>query len=254
MKRRNVVNPRGLREPRERYIHGLHPVREWLRTQPKHIQVVYCDASAAERTAAVRQQAAAAEVPVRWCPEQTLAEMANSGRHQGVVAKCEPFPYQTLATVFADTPRLVVVADHLQDPHNLGALLRTAAAVGVGAIVIPKDGSVPVTATVESAAAGAAALLPVCRVTNVGRSLAELKRAGYWIVGLAPHCGRNLFEFDPPERVVMVLGGESGIRPLVAEQCDFLVSIPMEGRVESLNASVAAAVVLYQLWRRRGVA
>jgi 23S rRNA (guanosine2251-2'-O)-methyltransferase len=215
---------------------------------------VYCGAPVTERTAVLRQQAAAAEVPVRLCSSEALAEMVRTGRHQGVVAECDPFPYQRLASVIAEGPRLVVVADHLQDPHNLGALLRTSAAVGVGAIAIPTDGSVSVTATVEAVAAGAAALLPVCRVTNVGRALAELKEAGYWTVGLAPRGGRDLFEFDPPERVAIVIGGESGLRPLVAAGCDFLVSIPMEGRVESLNASVAAAVVLYHLWRRRGVA
>jgi 23S rRNA (guanosine2251-2'-O)-methyltransferase len=228
----------------------MHPVVEWLRVHPAHIRAVYCDASAPERTAAVRQRAAAVDIPVRFCPAETLAKLANSGRHQGVVAECEPFPYVTLDSVVAEQPRLVVLADQLQDPHNLGALLRTAEAVGVGAVVLPKDGSVSVTATVEAAASGAAALLPVCRVTNVGRTLAELKDAGYWTVGLAPHAGRNLFEFDPPERVVIVLGGESGIRPLVARQCDFLVSIPMVGRIESLNASVAVAVVLYEIQRR----
>jgi 23S rRNA (guanosine2251-2'-O)-methyltransferase len=254
MKRRKVVNPLGQAESHERCIYGMHAVLEWLRAHPTHIRVLYCDASAPDRTAVVRQHAAAADIPVRLCPAETLARLANSGRHQGVVAQCEPFPYVRLDTVVAENPRLVVVADQLQDPHNLGALLRTAEAVGVGAVVIPKDGSVSVTATVEAAAAGAAALLPVCRVTNVGRTLAEMKEAGYWIVGLAPHAGRNVFEFDPPERVVMVLGGESGIRPLVAKQCDFLVSIPMVGRIESLNASVAVAVVLYELRRRWGVA
>jgi len=180
--------------------------------------------------------------------------MANTGRHQGVVAECAAFPYIHLERVAAEQPRLVVVADQLQDPHNLGALLRTAAAVGVGAVIIPRDGSVSVTATVEAAAAGAAAWLPVCRVTNLGRALAELKKAGYWTVGLAPRGGRNLFEFDPPERVVLVLGGETGVRQLVAKQCDFLVSVPMAGHIESLNASVAAAVVLYEVWRRWRIA
>jgi 23S rRNA (guanosine2251-2'-O)-methyltransferase len=207
-----------------------------------------------DRTADVRELAVAAGIPVRSCSAETLAKLANTTRHQGVVAECAPFPYVTLDSVLALQPQLVVLADQLQDPHNLGALLRTAEAAGVGAVVVPKDGSVPVTATVESAAAGAAALMPVCRVTNVGRTLATLKEAGYWTVGLVPREGRDLFEFDPPQRVVMVLGGETGIRPLVIRQCDFLVSIPMFGKIESLNASVAAAVVLYELRRRWRVA
>lgn len=227
----------------------MHPVVEWLAAAPAQIRVLYCDASAPDHTAALRARAAAVGIPVQLCPPQTLAKLGNTTRHQGVVAECKPFPYVGLDAVLARQARLVVLADQLQDPHNLGALIRTAEAVGAGALIIPKDGSVGVTAVVEAAAAGAAALLPVCRVTNVGRTLAEVKQAGYWTVGLTPRVGRNLFEFETPERVVMVLGGETGIRPLVAKQCDFLVSIPMVGRIESLNASVAAAVALYQLWR-----
>ena len=206
MKRQNVVNPRAGGEPRPRCIYGMHPVLEWLRAQPAHIRAVYCDASAAERTVVIRQAATAVEIPVRLCSPETLARMANTGRHQGVVAECDPFPYVTLDLIVTAQPRLVVLADQLQDPHNLGALLRTAAAVGVGAVVIPKDGSVAVTPTAEAAAAGAAALLPVCRVTNVGRTLAELKKAGYWTLGLAPRGGRNLFEFDPRNTSSWCLG------------------------------------------------
>ncbi len=216
--------------------------------------MVYCDASASEHTAAVRTRAAAAGIPIKVCPAETLAKLGNTQRHQGVVAECQPFPYVALDSVLAEKPRLVVLADQLQDPRNLGALLRTAEAVGARALIIPRDGSVAVTATVEAAAAGAAALLPVCRVTNIGRTLAELKEAGYWSVGLAPRVGRDIFKFEPPEYIAMVLGGETGIRPLVVKQCDFLVSIPMAGRIESLNASVAAAVVLYEIWRRWRVA
>ena len=145
----------------------------------------------------------------------------------------------------------MLLADRIQDPHNLGAILRTAEAVGAGAVLIPKDGSVGVTATVEVAAAGAAALVPVGRITNAARALQQLKEAGYWTVGLIARSGIDLYQFDPPERVVVVVGGETGMRPLVAKHCDFAVSIPMRGKVESLNASVATAVVLYELARRR---
>jgi 23S rRNA (guanosine2251-2'-O)-methyltransferase len=225
---------------------------EWLAAVPTQVLVVYCDASAPNQTGAARAHAAAVGIPVQLCPAETLAKLSNTSRHQGVVAECKPFPYVGLDAVLAKEPRLLVLADQLQDPHNLGALIRTAEAVGAGGLLIPRDGSASVTAAVESAAAGAAALLPVCRVTNVGRALAQCKKAGYWTVGLAPRVGRNLFKFDPPTRVVIVLGGETGIRPLVERQCDFLVSIPMAGRIESLNASVAAAVVLYEMRRRWG--
>ncbi len=144
----------------------------------------------------------------------------------------------------------MVIADRIQDPHNLGALIRTAEAVAVGAVVIPLDGSVAVTAAVEMAAAGATALVPVCRVVNVARSLRLLRKQGYWIVGLVARSGADLYHLDVPERVAMVVGGEAGMRPLVRAQCDFLVSIPMLGKIESLNASVAAAIALYELRRR----
>lgn len=184
------------------------------------------------------------------CSDETLTRLAGTPRHQGIVATAAPFPYAELEGVVEPPPRLLLLADQIQDPHNLGAMVRTAEAVGAGAVLIPKDSSVGVTATVEVAAAGAAALVPICRVTNAARALQQLKSSGYWTVGLMARRGVDLYQFDPPERVVVVVGGETGIRPLVAKQCDFAVAIPMRGRVESLNASVATAVVLYELTRR----
>ena len=249
MKRRNLVNPPPRGEALARCLYGVHAVSAWLEACPAHVRMLYCDAAALERTAAIRRQAADAGVRVRLAASETLAGLAPGARHQGVVAECAPYPYASLVQVVARQPRLLVFADHLQDPHNLGAVLRTAEAVGAGAVVVPKDGGVAVTPAVEVAAAGAAAYLPVCRVTNTSRALGDLKEAGYWTVGLVPRDGTNLFGFEPPERVVVVLGGETGMRTLVARQCDFRITIPMLGRVESLNASVAAAVVLYQVRR-----
>ena len=182
--------------------------------------------------------------------EPALTALAGTGRHHGVVAATQPFPYADFRQAISTAPRLLVVADQLQDPHNLGALLRTAEAVGAGAVILPKDGAVPVTSTVEAAAAGAAALVPVCRVTNTVRTLRALKEGGYWSVGLVPKGGLSLYKADLPERLAVVVGGEAGMRPLVECECDFTVSIPMQGHVGSLNASVAAAVVLFELLRR----
>jgi 23S rRNA (guanosine2251-2'-O)-methyltransferase len=139
---------------------------------------VHYEARAAERLHSLLHMALAAGVPVQASDEQGLTALAGTPRHQGVVAIAGAFPYAPLESVIAGQSRLLVVADHMQDPHNLGALMRTAAAVGVGAVIVPRDGAVPITATVEAAAAGAAALVPVCRVTNVARTLESLKEAG----------------------------------------------------------------------------
>lgn len=179
-----------------------------------------------------------------------LNRVAGTTRHQGIVASAGPFPYVELPAVLERQPSLLVLADQLQDPHNLGAVLRTAEAVGAGAVLIPKDSSVAVTPVVEAAAAGATALVSVSRVTNAARTLQRLKACGYWNVGLVPRGGTELFRFAAPNRVVVVVGGETGLRPLVAKQCDFRVSIPMRGRIESLNASVAVAIVVYEILRQ----
>ncbi len=250
MKRRNFVNARGAEMPRERRIYGIHPVTEWLRSRPGSLRCVHYDAQSARRIAPVLDLAAAAGVPVEPSTAGRLAELAATARHQGVVATAGPFPYADLADVVGAQPRLLIVVDQMQDPHNLGALLRTAAAAGAGGVILPRDGSVSITPTVEAAAAGAAAIVPVCQVTNAARTLHGLKQAGYWTVGLTPRNGIDLYHFDPPDRMAIVIGGETGMRPLVARSCDFAVSVPMEGRVESLNASVAAAVVLYEVRRR----
>lgn len=196
--------------------------------------------------------ATAAGVALQPSDSQSLTALAGTVRHQGVVALVAPFPYAEFDRLIERMPRLLVMADQMQDPHNLGALVRTAEAAGAGGVIIPKDGSVAITATVEAAAAGAAALVPVCRVTNAVRTLQTLKERGYWSVGLIPRHGTDLYRLECPDRVVVVVGGETGMRPLVAKHCDFATSIPMFGQVESLNASVAVAIILYELRRRWG--
>lgn len=222
----------------------------WLHAAPTQLRSVHYEARFPERVEEILALAVKAQIRREACSDETLTRLAGTPRHQGIVATAAPFPYAALEVVLEPPPRLLLLADQIQDPHNLGAIVRTAAAVGAGAVLIPKDSSVGVTATVEVAAAGATALLRICRITNAARTLQQLKSAGYWIVGLIARDGVDLYEFDPPERLVVVVGGETGMRPLVAKQCDFTVSIPMRGKLESLNASVATAVVLYELERR----
>ncbi len=214
--------------------------------------MLHYDPRATGRIEAVLKLAATAGVPLRPSNERLLTAMAGTPRHQGVVAACAPFPYVPLAQLLASGSDLLVVADQMQDPHNLGALLRTAEAAGAGGVIIPRDASVPVTAVVEAAAAGAAAVLPVCRVTNVVRALRALREGGYWTIGLVPKSGIDLLRFDSAKPAAVVVGGESGMRALVSRHCHVLASIPMFGRVESLNASVAAAIAVYHLRRQWG--
>ncbi len=222
----------------------------WVSNRPRDLRTIHYESGAAARLAGLLRAATAAGIPVEACAANHLTALVGAARHQGVVATAAPFPYATLEEIAATRPNLLMLADQMQDPQNLGALLRTAAAVGSGAVILPKDGAVGVTAVVEAAAAGAAALLPVCRVTNVERSLRMLKESGYWAWGLVPRQGTDLFRADPPQPLVVVVGGESGMRALVAKRCDVLVSIPMWGRVESLNAAVAAAIAVYHVRRQ----
>lgn len=250
VKGRNLVNPRRTLLAHDRCIYGTHAVLTWLQTHPEQLRSISYSARSPHRVAEILALATKARIPHEARSDETLTRMVGTPRHQGIVATAAPFAYAEIDRLIATAPRLLVLADQIQDPHNLGALLRTAEAVGAGGVLIPKDSSVGVTATVEVAAAGAAAALPVCRITNAARALQQLKVAGYWTIGLVAHGGADLYQFSPPARVVVVVGGETGMRPLVAKHCDFALSIPMRGKVESLNASVAAAVVLYEIVRR----
>jgi len=255
MKARNFVNPNAPpASAAAPCVYGIHPVEVWLRAHPARLRMVHYEPRNAQRFSELLRRAADAGVATRASQEDVLTAMAGTRRHQGVVATAAPYPYAEPDALAAATARLLIAADQLQDTHNLGALLRTAAAVGAGGVITPKDNCVPVTAAVESAAAGAAAVIPVYRVTNLSRTLQVLKQHGYWIVGLVPHGGIDLFKFTAPDRVLLVVGGETGMRPLVAKQCDFTVSIPMYGPVESLNASVATAIMAYELRRQWPVA
>lgn len=240
----------GSNRNREDVIYGLHAIEEWLKSKPERLRVLHLDAQAGSQLREIAARARAAGVVVHAASADDISAMAEGKRHQGMVAECAPFPYIELDQVTAAPPQLVVVVDQIQDPHNLGAIMRTAEAAGAGALVAPRDNCVGVTATVEAASAGAAAWLPVCRVTNLSRALTELKDHGFWVVGLSAKAASDLFAFEPPAHVALLVGGEVGVRPLVAKQVDFELSIPMLGHTESLNASVAAAIGIYELRRK----
>src|SRR6516162_1527996 len=181
----------------------------------------------------------------------TLDRIAGRPGHQGAVAVAAPFRYANLESIAESRSPLVLVLDNVQDPRNLGALLRTARASGVGAVVLPRDRSVGVTSVVAVASAGTLFGLPIVRVPNLVRAMNSLKAFGFWLVGLVPSSPLSLFELDVPDRVALVVGSEgSGLRQLVQRTCDLEVAIPMAPGVESLNVSVAAGVALFELRRR----
>jgi 23S rRNA (guanosine2251-2'-O)-methyltransferase len=233
-----------------RTVHGIHPVLEALRAHPADVERVYVlEGSVAPR--------AAAEILSR-VPRERLQALVEGGVHQGVVARLREFAYASLEEVLArakasGAPPLVVVLDGLQDPHNLGAVIRSADALGAHGVVLPKDRSVGVTAAVARASAGAVEHVPVARVTNLSRALEELKAGGLWVAAADPEGDQVLWEARLDGPLALVIGAEgAGVRPGVLKHCDLRLRIPMGGQVGSLNASVSAALVLYEAARQRG--
>ncbi len=183
-----------------------------------------------------------------------LARIAGSPDHQGVVAEVDPYPYADPASLLAASDPMLVALDQIQDPRNLGAVCRSAEAAGATGVVIPRRRSAAVTAVACKASAGAVEHLPVARVTNLADWLGRAKEAGMWVYGAEAGAEAPYSQVDLSGKVVLVLGSEGkGLRRRVAESCDLLVSIPVRGRVASLNVSAAAAVLLFEAARQRGV-
>ena len=240
----------------ERIVFGFHSVLARLRADPKSVLEVFLDETRKDARAkdfAVQVERAGARL--MRVPASRLEGMAGGGRHQGVVARVEANTQkQTLEELLEalHVPPLLLVLDGITDPHNLGACLRVANAAGAHAVIAPKDHAAGINATVSKVASGAAEITPYFMVTNLARTLADLKDRNIWIVGSDEKAEKTLFEGDIPVSVAWVLGAEgSGMRRLTRESCDLLVRIPMGGAVESLNASVAAGICLFESVRRR---
>lgn len=191
-------------------------------------------------------------ISVRYETRDFFDAFARGGTHQGAAACLRPFPYASLSHIVGRNADLLLILDGVTDPRNLGALLRTAEAVGVGGAILTRKRSAPLSPLVEKAAAGATAYLPICQVENLARALAVVREADYWLVGLTLGARQTLYDLDLPQKIAVLLGGEEkGLRSLTRQQCDFLVTIPMRGEIESLNVSVAGAVALYEFLRRK---
>ena len=241
------------------YIYGINSVTEALKARGRAFEWV---AMAKERHD-LRLQRLIEDfrkigVPVRFFERIELDRMAGNAAHQGVVGVTSAKQYNDLEDVIAakrDKYSLVVVLDSVEDPHNLGAILRTSDAAGANGVVIPERRAAAVTGTVTKASAGASEHLPIAKVTNISRTIEELKENNIWTVGLDERARQTYDALDYEMDCALVLGGEGkGLHDLVKRKCDFLVSIPMLGKVPSLNVSVAAAVVLYEIVRQRRAA
>jgi 23S rRNA (guanosine2251-2'-O)-methyltransferase len=229
-------------------VYGIRPVVEALNSGRRRVFEVI-DAVGDEKVA---KAAGARGVDVKRASLQRVDELARGGVHQGVVARVEPYPYSGLQEILSAHKPLVLVLDGVTDPRNLGAVLRAADGAGASGVVIPKDRAVGVTAAAVKASAGASEHVRVARETNLRRAIGTMKRAGLWVYA-AEAGGTPYTELDLAGPVGLVFGGEGrGVRRLVREECDGTASIPMFGAVESLNVSVASAVLLYEARRRRG--
>lgn len=242
-----------------RAIHGLHAVTAALKRRPEAVSEVFLDPGRNDpRGRRVADLARAGGVRVHHADTARLDGLAGGSRHQGVVAFVEDAtPVGSLEAVLesAAEPPLLLVLDGVQDPHNLGACLRVADAMGVHAVIAPKDRAVGLSATVHKVASGAAQSVPFIVVTNLARALRDLKDKGIWVLGAAETGATTLFETSLSGALALVLGAEGeGLRRLTRETCDELIAIPMLGEVESLNVSVAAGICLYEARRQRHAA
>jgi 23S rRNA (guanosine2251-2'-O)-methyltransferase len=233
---------------RTEIIHGVRPVIEALRSRKREVFEVLDAAKISE----VAKVADVASVPVKKVTRARIEELARGAAHQGVAARVGPYPYSDLGEILAAPDPLILVLDSVTDPRNLGAVLRAAEGAGASGVVIPKDRVVGVTAAAVKASAGASEHVPVAQETNLRRAIDRIKEAGVWVYA-AEVGGTTYTELNLSGSVALVLGSEGrGVRRLVREGCDGAVSIPMLGAVESLNVSVAAAILLYEARRQRG--
>jgi len=238
------------------FIYGINAVTEALKARGRAFEWVGVAKERHDlRLQRVIDECRRQAVAVRFVPRAELDRMAGHNGHQGVVAVTSAKQYSDVDDVLAakrGTHSLVVVLDGVEDPHNLGAILRTADAAGADGVVIPERRAAGVTAAVAKVSAGASEHLPIAKVTNIARTLEELKSNNLWIVGLDERGSQSYESLDYKMDCALVMGAEGkGLHDLVRKRCDFLVSIPMLGKVASLNVSVAAGVVLYEILRQR---
>lgn len=241
----------------ENLIYGINPVLEAFKSGRGVERLIISEARGGREVTELISLARERNIKISYEPRESLSRVSRTETHQGVVAIVAAGKYTTLDEILhkaksSGEPPFIIILDGIQDPQNLGAIIRSAVCAGVHGVVIPKDRAVGLTSTVEKASAGALSYMDVTKVTNISQTLEELKEKGFWIIGTDSKATGDLYSANFKGPVGLVIGSEGeGIRPLVAKKCDLLVSIPIKGKVSSLNASAAAAVIMYEAVRQR---
>ncbi len=241
---------------RENTIEGRNAVIEAIRSGRSIDKLFILDGCQDGPVATIRKEAKKAGIMIKFVNRERLDQISQTGAHQGVIAYAAAYHYSEMEDIFelaeerGEAP-FVFILDNIEDPHNLGAIIRTANIAGAHGVIIPKNRAVGLTATVDKTSAGALSYTPVVKVTNIARTIEELKDRGMWFV-CADMSGQPMYDLDLKGSIGLVIGNEgSGVSKLVREKCDMIASIPMKGQIESLNASVAAGVLAYEIVRQR---
>jgi 23S rRNA (guanosine2251-2'-O)-methyltransferase len=238
------------------YIIGKNPVIEALKSERDINKILIAEGSQSGQMQQVIGMAKEANVMVQFVPKKKIDQLSE-GNHQGVIAQVAAYEYAEIEDLFAAAEKkneapFFLILDEIEDPHNLGSIMRTADASGAHGIIIPRRRAVGLTATVAKASTGAIEYIPVARVTNLARTIDELKEKGVWIAGTDASAKQDYRQIDGTLPLGLVIGSEGkGMGRLIRDKCDFLLSLPMAGRVTSLNASVAAALLMYEVHRKR---
>jgi len=238
-------------------IIGKQPVLEALKSRQPIERILILHGTAGSHIDQVKQLARKLAIPVKETDKERFAELAGDALAQGIIAVIDSYRYAEIEEILTvaqqknESP-FILILDEIEDPHNLGALIRSAECAGIHGVIIPLHNAASVNSTVAKTSAGATAHLPIARVTNIAQTLDELKKVGVWIVGTEMETDKLYYDHDYSGSLAIVVGNEGkGIRRLVKEKCDFLVKIPMHGKIESLNASVAGALVMFEAAKNR---
>ena len=238
-------------------IVGRQPVLEALKSRQQIERILILHGTTGSNIDQAKQLARKLAIPVKETDKEHFSELASDTLAQGIIAIIDSYRYAEIEEILAvaeqkKEPPFILILDEIEDPHNLGALIRSAECAGIHGIIIPLHNAASVNSTVIKTSAGATAHLPIARVTNIAQTLEELKKAGVWIVGTEMEAAKLYYEHDYRGSLAIVIGNEGkGIRRLVKEKCDFLIKIPMHGKIESLNASVAGALIMFEAAKSR---